>query len=68
MGTHLKHNHNIYFIDKWHIPLFLALQCRLLIDFETSLDPHEARQHVGPDLEPSCIHTDGIPERLFLKC
>ena len=35
----------------------------LVITFATSFDPDQARQVVGPDLD----HSDGIPERLFLK-
>ena len=29
--------------------------CCLLITFANSLDPDQARQNVGPDLEPSCL-------------
>ena len=28
--------------------------CRLLISFANSLDPDQARQNVGPDLDPNC--------------
>ena len=28
--------------------------CRLLITFASSLDPDQARQNVGPDLDPNC--------------
>ena len=29
--------------------------CYLLITFANSLDPDQARQHVGPDLDPYCL-------------
>ena len=29
--------------------------CRLLITFANSLDPVQARQNVGPDLDPNCL-------------
>ena len=29
--------------------------CRLLIIFANSLDPDQARQNVGPDLDPDCL-------------
>ena len=29
--------------------------CRLLITFANSLDPDQARQNVGPDLDPICL-------------
>ena len=29
--------------------------CRLLITFANSLDPDQARQNVGPDLDPYCL-------------
>ena len=34
--------------------------CCLLINFANSLDPDQARQNVGPDLDPNCLHSDGI--------
>ena len=30
-------------------------KCRLLIFFANSLDPDQARQNVGPDLDPICL-------------
>ena len=39
--------------------------CRLLITFANSLDPDQAQQNVGPDLDPNCLRSDGIPERVF---
>ena len=37
-------------------PYCLTLnQCRLQIAFENSLDPDQARQNVGPDLDPKCL-------------
>ena len=36
--------------------------------FANSLDPDQARHFVGPDLDPNCLHSGGIPEkRRFLK-
>ena len=35
--------------------------CRLLITFANSLEPDQARQNVGPDLDPNCL-TAGIPD------
>ena len=32
-----------------------AYECRLLITFANSLDPDQARQNVGPDLDPNCL-------------
>ena len=29
--------------------------CRMLISFANSLDPDQARQNVGPDLDPNCL-------------
>ena len=29
--------------------------CHLLITFANSLDPDQARQNVGPDLDPNCL-------------
>ena len=31
--------------------------CRLLITFANSLYPDQARQNVGPDLDPNCFDT-----------
>ena len=39
--------------------------CRLLITFANSLDPDQARQNVGPDLDQTVRHNDGIQKRLF---
>ena len=36
--------------------------CRLLMIFANSLDPDQARQNVGPDLDPSCFQ-----EKIFEK-
>ena len=30
-------------------------KCHLLITFTNSLDPDQARQDVGPDLDPNCL-------------
>ena len=29
--------------------------CHLLITFASSLDPDQAQQNVGPDLDPNCL-------------
>ena len=39
--------------------------CRLLINFANSLDPDQARQNVGPDLDPNRLTLWCDPERLF---
>ena len=53
-------------MDTWHKPVnvsnakafkFLPASgdfCHLLITFANSLDPHQDRQNVGPDLDPNC--------------
>ena len=33
--------------------------------FANRLDPDQARQYVGPDLDPNFWHSDGIPEIIF---
>ena len=38
--------------------------CRLLINFANSLDPDQARQNVGHDLDPKCLQSHSIPERI----
>ena len=40
--------------------------CHLLINVANILEPDQARQSVGPDLDPNCLHPDGIP-KCFLK-
>ena len=35
--------------------------------FANSLDPHQARQSVGPDLDQNRLVVDGIPEINFRK-
>ena len=35
--------------------LSLSAKCRLLINFAYSLDPDQAQQNVGPDLDPNCL-------------
>ena len=37
---------------KFFLPV---LSCRLLITFANSLDPNQAQQFVGPDLDPNCL-------------
>ena len=32
-----------------------AYKCHLLITLANSLDPDQARQNVGPDLDPNCL-------------
>ena len=43
--------------------LLFVHYCRLLISFANSLDPGQARQKVGPDLEPKLFDT----QMVFLK-
>ena len=33
----------------------ISCQCCLLIIFANGLDPDQAPQHVGPDLDPNCF-------------
>ena len=40
--------------------------CHLLINVANILEPDHARQSVVPDLDPNCLHPDGIP-KCFLK-
>ena len=40
--------------------------CRL-ITFANSLDPDQAQQNVGPDLDPDYLTLDVIPKRFFWK-
>ena len=44
----------------------------LLITFANSLDPDQARQNVGPDLDPSCLTTKSSIQRVkygtIIKC
>ena len=41
--------------------------CRPLKIFANGLDPDQNRQNVGPDLDPNCLHSDSVPERIFRK-
>ena len=41
--------------------------CRLLITFANSLDPDQARQNVGPDLDPNFLHMMVFMKDLFEK-
>ena len=45
---------------------FLVFFCHLLINVANILEPDQARQNVGPDLDLNCLHPDGIP-KCFLK-
>ena len=38
--------------------------CRLLITFANSLDPDQARQNVGPDLDPNCFTPKEFSKKL----
>ena len=40
-------------------------QCPLQLTFANSLDPYQARQNVGPDMDPICLTLSYIPEELF---
>ena len=41
--------------------------CRLLITRANSLDPDQARQNVGPDLDPNCLTLWWYSWKFFLK-
>ena len=41
--------------------------CRLLITFANSLDPDQARQNVGPDLDPNFLTLMIFLKIIFLK-
>ena len=41
--------------------------CRLLKTFANSLDPDQARQNVGPDLDPNCLTLWWYSWKIFLK-
>ena len=41
--------------------------CYLLITFANSLDPDQARQNVGPDLDPNCLTLWWYSVKIFLK-
>ena len=45
----------------------LCLLVSLLITFANILDPDQARQYVGPDLDPKRFDSDGVPERICEK-
>ena len=47
--------------------LLLLITLCLLITFANSLDPDQARQNFGPDLDSKRWHSDGISERNFRK-
>ena len=38
-----------------HLTLTLLVATCLLITFANSLDPDQAQQNVGPDLDPNCL-------------
>ena len=42
-----------------------SLVTTFVICFANSLNPDQAQHFVGPDLDPNCFHSDGIPERFF---
>ena len=44
--------------DQHTVQLF-TYQCRLLITITNSLDPDQARQNVGPELDPGCLPLSG---------
>ena len=44
----------------------MYLLCPLLITFTNNLDPDQARQNVGPDLNQNCL-THCIPEFLNIE-
>ena len=49
---------HVFFLVEHTIPIpasVVCCQCRLLITIANSLDPGQARQNVGPDLDPDCL-------------
>ena len=57
-------------IIKFYLCLFiylLPIECHLLITFANSLDPDQARQNVGPDLNPICLTLRWYSGKNFLK-
>ena len=42
-------------------------QIAKLITFANSLDPDQARQNVGPDLDPNCLTLLWYSWKIFLK-
>ena len=41
--------------------------CCLLITFANSLAPDQAQHFVGPDLDPNCLHPDGIEKKSSIQ-
>ena len=41
--------------------------CRLLKTFANNLDPDQARQNVGPDLDPNCLTLMVFMQEFFEK-
>ena len=46
---------------------FVACKCYLLITFAKSLDQGQARQNVGPDLDPNCLTLWWYFRKIYLK-
>ena len=42
-----------------------SLVATFVICLANSLNPDQAQHFVGPDLDPNCLYSDGIPERFF---
>ena len=49
---------------KFFLPV---LSCRLLITFANSLDPDQAQQFVGPDLDRNCLTLQVLLKDCFGK-
>ena len=43
--------------------IIYSLKAKVTFAFVNSFDPDQARHNVGPDLDPTVRHSDGIPER-----
>ena len=67
LQTTKKKNMKNYPACKVNVFLTKGVFCHLLITFANSLDPDQARQYVGPGLNPNCWHSDAFHERRFCK-
>ena len=45
--------------------IYFVVYVKLLQTVKIQIRPNKL--FVGPDLDPNCLHSDGIPERFFFK-
>ena len=60
----------LVFWDKYFEDLTLHASgefCHLLLIFANSLDPDQAQQNVGPDLDPNCLTLIAFLKEIFEK-